>query len=201
MYMAEKRFLRHIDISKVNMALFSAIMLIIIVFHGPLLWAVRQLPLYLKGRIDAPLETRQCHEAAAILSRGGDISGALPLLQRSISVDPNSEALFWLGEYYSRKGEPDRAILFYSQYRGINPLDGAACLSLARLYELKGEPGKARAVLEEGLESYRRVKDYEPVIDGTVNDRYNRKAGQAFKSLVDSDSLLRRELTRLKSGD
>lgn len=193
--------MRHIDISKLNMVLFAAIMIIIAAYHGPLLWAVRQLPLYLQGRIDAPLETRQCHEAAGILRRGGDISGALPLLQRSVAVDPNSEALFWLGEYYSRKGEPDRAIRFYSDYRRINPLDGAAFLNLARLYELKGDSDKARAVLEEGLESLSRCRDYEPVIDGTVSDRYNRKAGQAFKSLVDSDSLLRKELTRLLDDD
>ncbi|MHC9538034.1 MAG: tetratricopeptide repeat protein [Vulcanimicrobiota bacterium] len=198
--MAVKQFLQRIDISRVNMVLFGVLICIVIAFHNPLWWAIQQLPRYLRGQIDTPLEMRQCNEASAMLRNGVDASKALPLLRRSAAVDPNSEALFWLGECYWRKGEPDTAIPFFTRYREINPLDGATCLRLAKLYEDRGDIGKARRVLIEGLESLDCRRDYEPCIDGTVDDRYNRKAGETFKDLVRSSALLERELERLKSS-
>ena len=86
------------------------------------------------------------------------------------------------------------------RYREINPLDGATCLRLAKLYEDRGDLEKACRVLKEGIESLDCRRDYEPCIDGTVDDRYNRKAGETFKDLVESSVLLERELERLKSS-
>ncbi|MGV8124759.1 MAG: tetratricopeptide repeat protein [Candidatus Xenobiia bacterium LiM19] len=191
--------MQRIDISRVNMVLFGVLICMVIAFHNPLWWAIQQLPRYLRGQIDAPLEIRQCNEASAILRNGSDASRALPLLQRSAAVDPHSEALFWLGEYYCRKGEPDKAIPLFTRYRRINTLDGATCLRLAKLYEERGESEKACGVLKEGLESLDCRRDYEPCIDGTVDDRYNRKAGETFKALVESGSLMEQELKRLKA--
>lgn len=200
MSMVVKQFLQHIDISRVNMVLFGVLICIVIAFHNPLWWAIQQLPRYLRGKIDAPLEVRQCIEARAILRKDGDALKALPLLQRAAAVDPNSGALFWLGEYYFRKGEPDKAISLFTRYSEINPLDGLTCLRLAKLYEDSGDVEKACRVLEEGFESLDCRRDYEPCIDGTVDERYNRKAAETFKDLEESSVLLERELERLKSS-
>ncbi len=197
MSMAAKRFLQRIDISRVNMVLFGVLICIVIAFHHPLWWALQQLPRYLRGQIDAPLEIRQCQEASGILKKNGDTSKALPLLLHSAAIDPNSESLFWLGEYYCRKGEPDRAIPCFTRYREVNPLDGTTCLRLARLHEEMGDREKARRMLREGLASLSCRREYEPCIDGTVTDQYNRKAGETFKAMVESSVQMERELERL----
>lgn len=198
--MEVKQFLQRIDISRVNMVLFGVLICIVIAFHNPLWWAIQHLPRYLCGQIDAPLEVRQCSEISAMLRRDGDALKALPLLQKAVEVDPNSGALFWLGEYYFRKGEPDKAIALFKRCREIDPLEGATCLRLAKLYEEMGDFEKACSVLKEGLESLDIRRYYEPSLDGTVDDRYNRKAVERFNDLVESSVLLEQELERLKSS-
>jgi tetratricopeptide (TPR) repeat protein len=199
MCMVAKRLLENINIFRVTFFLFGLLCCLEGVFYSELSWARRELPNYLKGTVSAPLETQLIIGAANILQREEDFQAALPLLERAVQIDPNSEAVFWLGEYYFRKKEPNKALHYYCRYLDIDPLCSEAYLRMAQINHMQGEDEKARSLLTVGIE---RLSDYHAAglyKDPTVPENCSKKAETLYSKCTTSLNRLQAELEKLSN--
>jgi tetratricopeptide (TPR) repeat protein len=200
MFMAAKRFLQHIDIHKVNIVLYVLIVALVVAYHDDLSWAVRKFPRYIRGTIDAPLERRLNVDAMKLLQADGDISPALPILEKSLSIDPHSEAVFWLGIYYFRGGDFDKALMQFARYRELDPAYVYTYLICARIYNVRKDPVNARRILREGMDFFSDSREYEPRKDPGVPEKFNRKADNIYKRCQESYQLLQKELQGIEEA-
>jgi tetratricopeptide (TPR) repeat protein len=199
--MAEKRFWRRIDIDRVNLVLCALIVVLSLAYHRELSWAARELPGFLRGKIDAPLERRLYMSASRILREKGDKSRALPLLEKSLNIDPYSEAVFWLGVYYFETGNLNGALTQFNRYREIDPAYVYSYLYCARIHKLRKENREVRRVLQEGCDALGDYENYVPHPDASVSDIYNEKAREHFLRRQESYFMLQHELARFDKNE
>jgi hypothetical protein len=63
-------------------------------------WAVHAFLKYITGDIGSPKERRLYVRARKFVDKEINIHDAKRLLDESIAIDPNSDAVYWLGENY-----------------------------------------------------------------------------------------------------
>lgn len=200
--MAGKRSWPLIDLRWVNVLLCGLIGLCVVLWWTELHWAARQLPRYLQGRIGSPVERRLYTRARELVRSGRELDTARALLERSLAIDPHSDAVYWLGEYYWEVGEPDRALEQFRHYLEFDPTRVDAYLRAARILQGQGSEGEARALLERGLDYF--VSQREKMVprpDPEVATRYNRKAVEVYGYYGDSITRLEEALHRVGRGD
>lgn len=185
---------RRIPLAALNAVVYALIAALLVFYGSQLRWALESFPGYMKGRIPSP-EERDLYGAASYLLDEGDLEGARVLLEKSIAIDPNSNAVYWLAEYYRRSGQEEAAARQFRSFLDFDPTNVDAYLELAQLLRRSGRPEEARKVLEEGLEYYRENGDrYRPHPDEDVGDRYNEKAVDAHEEYQRAASALAQEL-------
>ena len=119
--MAARQFLRRINIHHINLLLYVVIVGVAVLYRRELRWAWEEFPVYLDGGISSPYETQWYREARKIIRNSGDISEAQALLEKSISIDPNTEAVYWLGEFFYQTQHYDLAMPLFTRYLEIDP--------------------------------------------------------------------------------
>jgi len=174
---------------------------LLVFFYRPLSWAAHSLPRLAEGSIDAPLEKRLYIKAARIICKGDDISAALPLLERSIRIDPRSEALFWAGQYYLRVNDSERGLEYLYRHKAADPSHVQTYLAIAALHRAHGRIPEAIGILQEGCTYFNDFERYRPVIDDSVPQKYNVKADQSYRYRKDAFMLLRRHLAGISAGN
>ncbi len=189
----------HTSLSRLNLCLYLAIVALVVVYGQELLWAIVELPNYTRHKIRSPRETKMLEQAKAEMGGGGDPQRALVLLEASIEIDPNSEAVFWLGEYYYRSRQFEEAMPQFLRYLAIDPSDLNTYLRLAAIHRRRRELDGAREVLREGIAYFSRFSEqYKPAADDTVNAFFRLKAARVYSRLRWSLRTLEAELQRLE---
>ena len=181
MSMEENQSLPRINIHHINILLYILIIWLVIQYKSPLHWAMREMPKYFKHKISSPVERKLYVRAKFILRKTKQIDSAKPLLEKSLAIDPNSEALFLMGEYYDKKREDDKALHHYKQYLEIDPSVATTYLRIARILEKQYKPEKARQVLNQGFVYFdkysRKFKDRKNI---NVAQKYNDSARNVY---------------------
>jgi tetratricopeptide (TPR) repeat protein len=199
--MAAKRSWPPIDLRWVNVLLCGLIGLCMVLWWSELRWAARQLPRYLQGRIGSPVERRLYSRARELVRAGQDLDTARALLERSIAIDPNSDAVYWLGEYFLAIGEVDHALEQFLRYLEFDPTRVDAYLHTARILQGQGRWNESREVLERGLDYFVSHREkIEPKPDPAVATRYNQKALGVYAYYGDSIARLEEALHRVGRG-
>jgi tetratricopeptide (TPR) repeat protein len=199
--MVAKRSWLPIDLRWVNVLLCGLIGLCAVLWWSELHWAAHQLPRYLQGRIGSPVERELYWRAKGLIQSGRDLDTARALLERSIAIDPNSDAVYWLGESFLAVGEVNRALEQFQRYLSFDPTRVDAYLRTAGILEDQGFRRESREVLERGLEYF--VSHYdkiEPRPNPEVATKYNRKALGLYAYYGDSVTRLEEALHRVGSG-
>jgi tetratricopeptide (TPR) repeat protein len=187
----------------VNVLLCGAIALCATLWWSELSWAARELPRYLQGRIGGPAERRLSVQGKRLIQAGGDLDTARGLLQRSIAIDPHSDAVYWLGECLLATGDADGALERFQQYIEFDPTRASAYLQAAHILRDRGHPERAHALLERGLRYFvsHRAK-LQPRPDPEVSMKFNRKALEVHAYYGESIARLEAELRGVETrGD
>jgi tetratricopeptide (TPR) repeat protein len=187
---------RRIPLAALNAVVYALIAGVLILYGSELRWALEAFPGYVDRAIPSPPERRLYSIASSLLDEG-DLEGARGLLEESLAIDPNSNAAYWLADYYRRSGQEEAAVRQYRSYLDFDPTNVDAYLELAQLLRRTGQPEEARRVLEEGLEYYRgNAERYRPRPDEDVGDRYNEKAASVHEEYRRAGNVLAQELER-----
>lgn len=188
--MAVRRFWRRIDLRWVNLALLALCGLIALLWWDTLRWSAGELPRLARGEIGAPDERYLYRRARRLIEGGGDLEQARELLERSIAVDPHSNAVYWLAECYRAQGKPDAALAEYERFIGFDPTRVEAYLGASGILEARGR------------DSFRsRYERLRPRLDPEVPMKYNRKAISVYAYHEQAIERLTEELLRLGSQE
>ena len=96
----------------INLALVILLVAVGGTYHRELYWAWEQIDDYRQGYIDSPLERELYLEGRYLLYQERQPDAATALLEESIRIDPNSEAVFLLAESFRVRGEFSQAARF-----------------------------------------------------------------------------------------
>ena len=190
---------RRIRLRHVNALLFAVIALLTVVYARELRWAAAELPGYLEGVFSETPERQLYLEAERILREGRDIDRALPLLEKSLDIDPRGEAGFWLGLYHEMSGDGERALEAYTRYLQTDPVLLQTYLQMAGIHQRQGRSKDARDALQRGLSYFEaNAEHYRPFVDRTASPDHNDKARQAYARYRTAINTLREALASLE---
>jgi len=196
--MAVRRFWRRIDLRWVNLALVVLAAWTTLVWWDELRWSADELPRYLRGSIGSPVERQLYRAARKLILAEGDLERARELLERSIAIDPNSDAVYWLAECQLAAGNPQAALELFERFIDFDPTRVDAYLGAASILESRGQAERARELVRRGLEYFESYREsLTPRPDPAVPMKYNRKALGVYEYHGSAISRLREELRRL----
>ncbi|TFH50983.1 MAG: hypothetical protein E4H01_01085 [Lysobacterales bacterium] len=192
--------MRRISILHANAILYLLIACISLVYWPQLRWAAEHMPEYSRHGIAPLAEWSLYGRARKRLAEPWNLSVARDLLERSIAIDPNSEAVYGLGEYYFRVGQDEKALQQFRTYLAIDPTMVMAYLKMSAVFERRNQLPEARGILEHGLDYFsRNVEKYRPHHADDVPTQYNQKAVQVFSHYRSAVGALRREIERIEA--
>ena len=166
----------------INLALVILLVAVGGTYHTELYWAWEQIDDYRQGYIDSPLERELYLEGRQLLYQERQPDAAIVLLEESIRIDPNSEAVFLLAESFRARGELPRAALEYERFLELDYLHIKARLALIETYRRLDKPDLARRTAQAGVAVFSdMVRRYKPKLDGLVEKRYNSKAQSVYR--------------------
>ncbi|MBT4519361.1 MAG: hypothetical protein HOC23_05080 [Halieaceae bacterium] len=185
-----------INIHYINIPLYMAIGWLVFQYHGPLRWALDEVPRYSRDNIASPIERKLYKHAEAILKSSTKIDPARVLLDRSLSIDPNTEARFLLGKYYEKKGDNSKALQHYKHYLQIDPTVLITYVEIARILESQGKSEDARLILKQGFDYFDKYhRQFRPSLNPQVSDRYNDSAANVYKRYLRARRYLKARLS------
>jgi tetratricopeptide (TPR) repeat protein len=198
--MAVKRYWPRINLRWVNILLCGLIGLCVVGWGAELRWAAREFPLFLQGRIGSPVERRLYLRAKQLIERGEDLETARSLLLRSIAIDPTSNAVYWMGEYYLATGDEGQALQEFERYLEFDPTRVEAYLQVSRILEGQARWVEAHAILERGLQFFSiRRGLLTPRPDPEAAMKFNEKALGRYRYCGESIDRLTGALRRVES--
>jgi tetratricopeptide (TPR) repeat protein len=197
--MPERRSSRAISLGRVNAVLYALIACLAVFYWSDLLWAVRALPEYLTGSIQPTKERSLCVGGAGKLTEANDLAAARTMLEKSLAIDPTSEALYWLAECSYQEKRYDDALRQFEAFIEIDPLVPEAYLTVAELLVMQKQPERARQILRRGAAYLGRAAElYRPRPDKSVRPKYNLKASATYMGCHLGAEQLREALARLE---
>jgi tetratricopeptide (TPR) repeat protein len=197
-----RRLLRRISVLHANAALYLLIACISLVFWQELRWAAEHLPKYLHNSIGPLAERSSYGSGAELLAERRNLSVAREYLESSIAIDPYSEAVYALGEYFFETRQDEKALQQFRSYLDIDPGLLTAYLKMSAVFERQGRLPEARRIVERGLEYFStNVEKYRPHYADEVDARYNQKAARIFARYGTAVGTLRREVERIEDKE
>jgi tetratricopeptide (TPR) repeat protein len=181
MSMGGSQFLRRINIHHINIILYVIIIWLVVQYQDPLRWAMREIPRYSQDKIVSPIERKLYKQAESIIRTSKQIDPARELLERSLAIDPNTEARFLLGEYYDKKGKKAKALQHYKGYLEIDPTVLETYLRMAHILKKQNKPEEARQILEQGFDYFNKYsRQFKARENMHVDRRYNEDATNTY---------------------
>ena len=197
--MAANRFSRIISLWRLNLLLYLILAGLSLWCWDDLRWAATTLPGYLDGPMQPPRERQLYKEAQQIMQEEQQIEPARQLLEESIAIDPYGEGRYWLGRYYFALRQDAEAWIQFEQYLQIDPTMLDAYLKLAAIHSGRGEPAKARQVLQRGLQFFeKQLREFQPQHNPDVSAPFNDKAILIYQEYASAAQTLRDLITRLE---
>ena len=174
--------MRRIRLAHANLALYGVLALVLVVYRVELTWAAREFPFFAAGGFARPLEISLFTRALHNMRARGDAERTRALLERSVAIDPISQASVVLGEHYLGEGDRDRALELLRRYLEDDPSSLPAYLLAAQIYRGQGREEERRELLEGGVAYFTRyAPKYRPRTDETVERRFNQKAERVYR--------------------
>ncbi len=197
--MPERRLSRAISLGRVNVVLYALIACVGFLYWRELLWAARELPGYLAGNIKSTPERLLCVGAAGMIQEGTNLVVARAMLEKSLAIDPTSEALYWLAECSYLDKRYDDALRQFEAFIEVDPMVPEAYLTVAELLVMQKQPERARQILRRGVAYLGRAAElHRPRLDKSVRPKYNLKASAAYLGCQLGAEQLREALARLE---
>lgn len=166
--------------------------------RGALGWAVDALQQYSSGNTTTPQEVRLEGMARNRLQVGGDAAEIRDLLEQTLSIDPNSSAIFMLGELEHREGNDAAALTQFEAYLRIDASYLPAYWRIAEIHASRGNIDAQKQLLRRGLEYFERdVELYVPRHVSSAATNFNDKADAVYNYYLESLTLLREALDDL----
>ncbi|GJL65882.1 MAG: hypothetical protein NPIRA05_08530 [Nitrospirales bacterium] len=186
------------NLFRINVLLYSAIVLVAIVCWPELRWAIDALPGYLDGSISSPVERVKYRDAKHMIRTDQPMDDAERLLNESITIDPNSEAVYWLGEYYVKTQQPERALQQFTRFLEFDQTDADVYVKVAALLNAMMQRDEARRILQQGVDYFEgRLDKYIPRYAPEIRAKYNQKAWRTYRRYRGGLRTLKQELSRI----
>jgi len=183
----------------INVALYLLILLVMILFGRELRWAFNEFPGYWNGTIGSPVERKLYREAKSIIQGNHNMTNAQELLEQSIAIDPHTDAVFWLGEYFLQTHQEDQALEQFNRFLEVDPTEVDAYSKVASILEKKKRYEEARQALQKGILYFEsQLTKYRPRINPEVRATYNHKALRVFSQYERAAQRLKIEIHRLE---
>lgn len=158
-------------------------------------WAWNALQAYGEGQTTGTLEHTLERQAISILQRGGSVTDARELLERSLAIDPNSSAVHTLGDVYLKEGNVQAARAQYEHYLTLDPAFLPSYFRLLAIYEELELTEERTLLLESGIDYFAsNLEAYAPQSDSDVPSAFNDKAYGVYNAYRESLHLLRQRL-------
>ena len=185
----------------VNLFIYSLIIVIAVVFSHELMWAQKALRGYLwSSNFDPPADMILSKEAQIYLAPDGDLDHAQQLLEKAIGIDPYSRAHYYLGNCFVLQQKTDDALNSYERFRHIDPSYWRLYLNSIRLLADKKDINALEDLLLNGIETFKkRVDQYQPRPDESVEQPFNEKAAKTYQVSVEVLKRLQEELNRVRA--
>jgi Tfp pilus assembly protein PilF len=101
----------------------------------------------------SPLSTRAHNSYGKFLLAAGRLEEARTEYDRSVRVDPTTDAYDQLGDIYVAWNDERQAEAAFRHAIAMNPFDSHAHFGLGKILEAQGKPGDALYEIEHGLET------------------------------------------------
>jgi tetratricopeptide (TPR) repeat protein len=197
-FMGARRLSRPISLLRANVILYLLIACTLLVFWEPLRWAAELLPKYLSGLVPSPIERTLYDKAGKLIAQPWTPYIARGYLERSLVIDPYSEALFGLGQYYFKARDDDRALGHFRAYLEIDPAKLDAYLKIAAVHERNDRLARAKETIERALKYFQEIAEqYQPRTGSQSSTSYGQKAASIFARYEGAIGALSRELARI----
>jgi tetratricopeptide (TPR) repeat protein len=187
--------LRRIRLYHISIALLLLTAALALVYREQLSWGRWALEAYLDGTTMPTWESELEVEGYELIKGGGDLEQARALFEESIAIDPNSTAVFKLGEVYRLMGDEEQALAHYRRYHALDVTYLPAYYRIAEILAARGEFDARRRLLSDGADYFREhVEQYRPRVDDSVGHVFNAKAEAVYNSYRESLAILERML-------
>jgi len=179
--------LRRTNLIWLNVALYSLLLLLVVVYRGQLAWALRALPDLYSLEFETQPEVVLYYEGERRLIEDRDATGSRAALEESLAIDPYSDAVFFMGETYLMEREYEAALAAYRKFNRIDPSHLPSYLRMAELLALLGREAERGTLLDRAVAHYTRtVELYRPQPDPSVPAVYNEKAAEVHRGHVEA---------------
>ncbi|MFT5117954.1 MAG: tetratricopeptide (TPR) repeat protein [Kiritimatiellia bacterium] len=181
-----------------NAALYMILTTLMVSQWEMIQWAHGESNKYRDERISSPIERYWYRDAKEYLE-AGEPEKALPLLVRSVNVDPTSKAVFYLAETLSELHQYSQALARYEQYILLNPKFTDSYYRASEVHQKLGQSPAARDVLLRGRDFLQTIIPQNvPQIDRSVRTRFNNKALQVYQQMKVDLAMFEAKLLKLK---
>jgi len=178
--MPVRQFWRHIKhrLLYANLLVYSLITVLLLAFYNEIDWGQKALRVYiLSGSLDPTADNLLVKQATEHLKTGGDPVYTQRLLEEALDIDPYTRAHLLLGICHLRQDQEEKMLECYDKYRTIDPSVAIVYLQMINVLEKRKDYKAIEKLLTEGIEHFqKRIELYEPQVDPTVPERFNRKA-------------------------
>ena len=166
----------------INLIVYGVIIVLLLMFHRELIWAQKTLyGCLISDRFDPPAAHSLVNKALKYAQKGNDADRYHHLLEEACKIDPYSFAPLLLGDYYSQKGDLDKALVYYDQFHSIDPAFSDVYIKIAEIFKEKQNREAKDELLAEGIKYFRwRVEHYKPRFDPSVPVAFNIKANKIY---------------------
>lgn len=182
-------------IEYLTLAVFLTLGLLLLAFHQELAWAAAELPRQLSGEISTPRDRLLTLEALELMQDETNLQKAEKLLQQSLAVEPNSEALLYLAICRLHLGKLEQAEPDFERARVFDPDRREVYLGLAEVQRRRGRPLRAEQTLRAGIDHFEACYPrYRPQVAAGADDRASEKARTTYRYYRNSIIALKRAL-------
>ena len=172
-------------------ALWAAVVGLLVAFPEPLWWAARALPLYVAGHFPKQRELDLVGRGTQLLRDAKTRERGVALIEQAIAIDPYTHR-FQLAEAYRISGRTNEALAQYHRTLEVDPLTVEAYERISSMLARLGRTREAEAALDRGIAALEAAAPrYRAVQDPSVALAYNVKAVEAERRLVEGALELR----------
>lgn len=196
-----KALLQTTNLRRLNIIVYSLIVVLNVVFFTELEWSFDKLSGYLSDKVTISGKELDLLKSAQAALKYDDAVQGQALLKQSLAIDPNSaQAHYMLGSILYQTGESAQALQEFTTTLKIDPSWHRSYLAMAHIYWDKNQPEKAMNSLTSGINFFQTAAmQHQPQNINEVPQRYNDKAISNHRYYLEALNLLNLKRMELES--